>query len=142
MDFRSIIIPILLLTMTFLLKAFVGDRSKESAKQALCEVPVDMIVLALSFFFAFLLLRNNTHIDHFIYFILLLFGCIGAIIFSKKSVDHKDNNENKWIAYCIGNILITFIALAIVIYFVLLPIGPKLSADNELPESEKIVNVE
>lgn len=117
------ILPIALLFLSFLLKLMV-DRSVKTpiAIKAICELPVDMIFLSISFLIAFIISDDANRNDGLLYWIVYLIISIGVVFAWRRSVSFYDSGQNKsWLVLMAVNLFVTICCLIISINLLMTP---------------------
>ncbi|WP_411824634.1 hypothetical protein [Leptospira sp. 'Mane'] len=103
MEKIEILIPLLLLALIFILKAFVNrETSLSQLLSATLELPVDIIFLSLSFYSAYLINQNNLDGTLLIFILGIIIGVI-TIVFWRISIKLAENEER------LNSILLTVI---------------------------------
>lgn len=146
MEHLELILPVALLFLSFLLKLMI-DRSVKApiAIKAICELPVDMIFLSISFLIAFIISGGENRNDGLLYWIIYLILSIGIVFLWRRSISIYEKGENKsWLVLLSVNLFVTLICLIISINL-LINVGEKAKttkAENniEVIESNKTQN--
>ena len=114
MEHLGIILPASLVGIGFLLKLAVNQSWKDFPFiiQKLCELPVDMIFLALSFAVGFTISNSNNSASGLFYCFLGLAAAILIVYFQKICTDLFESENNWWILILVGNLLISGGALS------------------------------
>jgi len=98
----TVILPIALLSLKFVLKIAVDQRiSKVVIARSFISAPVDIVFLALSFFSAFIIspMATNAPLSYgqFVYvFVIMIIVSIATIIFSRRSDNFLDDARLGW----------------------------------------------
>ena len=109
----DIILPFILLFLTYIFKLTIDEKfDRVKAMRAFCELPIDIIFLAMSFLIA-IMLSQGKYRDFGILYVLLFIGvAVVTVVLSKRSVSGLNANLNRaWIVMLVGNIAITLICL-------------------------------
>jgi len=130
MEHLQIILPSVLLLIGFLLKLLVGRNYDMPATiQAICELPVDIILLALSFTVAFTITKVDNQSSGLFYCFIGIATAILIVLLWRISVD-QFLKKNKWW------ILLLFINLTIAGFAVFKSVS--LVIETEIVESKNI----
>ena len=92
------------------------DRSVEApvAIKAICELPVDMIFLSISFLIAFIISNDENRNDGLLYWIVYLILSIGVVFLWRRSIKVYEDGKNKsWLILMAINLFVTIICLII-----------------------------
>lgn len=85
-DNLDILLPIALLFLYFVFKLFIGrDVGSTDVILALCELPVDIIFLTLTFLSAFIILRPEHSGEGLLFLVLCLIIAFGIVFARRKS---------------------------------------------------------
>ncbi|STD59666.1 hypothetical protein [Empedobacter falsenii] len=112
MEHLEIILPITLLFLAFILKLSI-DRSIKAPNiiQAICELPVDMIFLSISFLIAFTISKPNDPSEGLFFTIAFICIAVLTVILWRKSLILFEKNNNWWILLLLINMLISFFSI-------------------------------
>lgn len=113
------------------------DRSVEApvAIKAICELPVDMIFLSISFLIAFIISNDENRNDGLLYWIVYLIISIGVVFVWRRSIKVYETGQNKsWLALIFVNLFITITCLIISINLLM---KPEIPSKNENVEPNK-----
>jgi len=113
MENLEIILPISLLAIGFLLKLVVSQNWKDVPNiiQNICELPVDIIFLALSFTVAFTISSSDNHGIGLSYCFIGVGIAILIVYLRKICVDLFLSKKKLWILLCLVNLLISGFAI-------------------------------
>lgn len=112
MEHLQIILPSVLLLIGFLLKLLVGRKYDMPATiQAICELPVDIIFLALSFTVAFTITKVDNQSSGLFYCFIGIATAILIVLLWRISVDQFLKKSKWWILLLFINL--TFAGFAI-----------------------------
>lgn len=134
MEHLEVILPLTILVLAFVLKLAI-DRSVEvpSLLQALCELPVDMIFLSISFLIAFTISKPADPSEGLFYIIAFIVLAVIIVIFWRKSLKHFEDKKMVWILlFCVNMVLSVFSLYSSVSI---------LLADQEITKTESNDNV-
>lgn len=123
MEHLDIILPILLLFLTYGVKLLV-DQAVEvpMAIKSLCELPIDIIFLSMSFLIAIIISSNENRNASFLCIMIFFFLSLIIVLLSKRSILNFDKRINKnWILYLSINFLIAIVCLGISIKILTTP---------------------
>ncbi|WP_420553277.1 hypothetical protein [Tenacibaculum aiptasiae] len=112
MEHLDIILPLVLLVLAFFLKLSI-DRTIKAPNviQAICELPVDMIFLSLSFLIAFTI-SNTSGTSKGLFFTLgFIVIAIIIVIIWRKSIKLYDSKNKLWVLLLCLNLLISTFSL-------------------------------
>jgi len=115
MKHLELILPIALLFLSFLLKLMI-DRSVKApiAIKAICELPVDMIFLSISFLIAFIISGGENRNDGLVYWTIYLILSIGIVFLWRRSISVYEKGNNKsWLVLLSVNLFVTLICLVV-----------------------------
>ena len=112
MEHLDIILPITLLFLAFMLKLSI-DRSIQAPNiiQAICELPVDMIFLAISFLVAFTISKPKDPSIGLFYTLAFIVVAVLVVILWRKSLKLFDGNNKYWVLVLLINMFITMLCL-------------------------------
>lgn len=131
MEHLQIILPSVLLLIGFLLKLLVGRKYDMPATiQAICELPVDIIFLALSFTVAFTITKVDNQSSGLFYCFIGIATAILIVLLWRISVDQFLKKSKWWI-------LLLFINLAIAGFTINKSVS--LVIETEIAETKNIV---
>jgi hypothetical protein len=112
MEHLQIILPAVLLLIGFLLKLLVGRRYDMPATiQSVCELPVDIIFLALSFTVAFTITKVDNQSSGLFYCFIGIAMAILIVLLWRISVDHFLKKSRWWIVLLFINLSIAGFAI-------------------------------
>jgi hypothetical protein len=108
MEHLEIILPITLLFLAFVLKLSI-DRSIEVPNiiQAICELPVDMIFLSISFLIAYTISKPTDPSEGLFFTIAFIVIAVLTVILWRKSLKLFERRNNWWILLLLINISIS-----------------------------------
>lgn len=108
MEHLEIILPITLLFLAFVLKLSI-DRSIEVPNiiQAICELPVDMIFLSISFLIAYTISKPTDPSEGLFFTIAFIVFAVLTVILWRKSLKLFERRNNWWILLLLINISIS-----------------------------------
>ena len=138
MEHLELILPITLLFLSFLLKLLI-DRSVDIpiAIKAICELPVDMIFLSISFLIAFVISNDENRNEGLLYWIIFLIISIGVVFLWRRSILVYEKRENNSWRILLGvNLFVTITCLIISINLLSFDENEK-----EQIEKDKIENI-
>lgn len=119
MNYLEIILPLTLLILSFVYKLFI-DQSIDIpiAIKSLCELPVDMIFLSISFLLAFTISDNENRDEGLVYWVIFIIIASVVVFLWRRSVKSYDNGKNKtFLSLLAINLLITILCLITSINF-------------------------
>ena len=112
MEHLQIILPSVLLLIGFLLKLLVGRNYDMPATiQAICELPVDIIFLALSFTVAFTITKVDNQSSGLFYCFIGIATAILIVLLWRISVDQFLKKSKWWILLLFINLTIAGFAI-------------------------------
>jgi len=112
MEHLQIILPSVLLLIGFLLKLLVGRKYDMPATiQAVCELPVDIVFLALSFTVAFTITRIDNQSVGLFYSFIGIASAILIVLLWRISVDQFLRGSKMWILVLFINLLVAGLAI-------------------------------
>ena len=108
MEHLEIILPVALLFLAFILKLSI-DRSIQTANmiESICELPVDMIFLAISFLVAYTISTQSNPSNGLFYTISFIGLAVINVILWRKSLKLYDNRNKWWILLFFLNVVIS-----------------------------------
>jgi hypothetical protein len=108
MEHLEIILPITLLFLAFVLKLSI-DRSIEVPNiiQAICELPVDMIFLSISFLIAYTISKPTNPSEGLFFTIAFIVIAVLTVILWRQSLKLFERRNNWWILLLLINISIS-----------------------------------
>jgi hypothetical protein len=114
----DIVLPFIFLLLTYFFKLTVDEKfERVKAMRALCELPVDIIFLAMSFLVAIMVSQGKYRDVGILYVMLFISAAFITVMLSKRSVTGFNTSINKyWILMLIGNIALTVFCLFCSIY--------------------------
>jgi hypothetical protein len=132
----DIILPFVLLLLTYIFKLTIDEKfDKVKAMRAFCELPIDIIFLAMSFLIAIMLSQGKYRDFGVLYVMVFIVVAVITVVLSKRSVLGFNANLNRgWIAMLVGNIIITLICLVCSIST--LTKAAKLDKEKKSPKTE------
>ncbi len=112
MEHLEIVLPITILLLAFILKLAI-DRNVEVPNliQAICELPVDMIFLSISFLIAFTISKPNDPSEGLFYTISFIVCAVIVVILWRKSIKLFEIKKHLWVYLLCINMLISVLAL-------------------------------
>ena len=115
-----LILPILLLVIAFILKLFI-DRVVDApaAIQAICELPVDILFLSLSFTVAFTISNKENQYQGILYCFSGLLIAIFVVFIWRKSIVLFLRDSNWWMFLLFINLSLSFSGLMASINFII-----------------------
>lgn len=112
MNNLQIILPSVLVFIGFLLKLLVGRKYDLPATiQAVCELPVDIVFLALSFAVAFTITKVDNQSSGLFYCFIGIATSILIVLLWRISVDQFLRGNNFWILILFLNLMIAGFAI-------------------------------
>jgi hypothetical protein len=112
MEHLQIILPAVLLLIGFLLKLLVGRNYDMPATiQAICELPVDIIFLALSFTVAYTITRINNQSSGLFYCFIGIAVAILIVLLWRISIDQFLKSSKLWMLLLFINLIIAGFAI-------------------------------
>jgi drug/metabolite transporter (DMT)-like permease len=136
MEHLEIILPITLLVLAFGLKLAI-DRNVEvpTLIQALCELPVDMIFLSISFLIAFTISKPADPSEGLFFTIAFIVVAVLVVILWRKSLKLFDKKNKFWI-------LLLCLNLAISTFSLIQSTSVLLTSEDEKPKDNIELNTE
>ncbi len=136
MEHLEIILPLTLLVLAFVLKLAI-DRNIEVPNliQAICELPVDMIFLSISFLIAFTISEPKDPSAGLFYTIAFIVLAVVVVILWRKSLKLFENKSNYWVLLLCLNMAISIFSL-IQSMDILLNSEEKAQIENIEPKNE------
>lgn len=112
MEHLQIILPTVLLLIGFLLKLLIGRKYDLPATiQAICELPVDIVLLSLSFVVAFTIAKvDNQTTGLFYCFIGIAFTILNVLLW-RVSIDQFLKGTKLWIFFLVLNLILSGFAI-------------------------------
>lgn len=112
MNHLDVILPIILLGISFLLKLVV-DRNIDvpSAINAICELPVDILFLALSFSIAFTITASTNNPEGLLYCFVGLAISILVVLIWRRTVHYFIIKSKIWFVLLFINLIIAGVSL-------------------------------
>lgn len=134
MDHLNIILPIVLLGISFLLKLVV-DRNIDGPAfiNAICELPVDILFLSLSFSIAFTITDSANISKGLFYCFIGLAISILVVIIWRRTLHYFSLKRKRWIILLFLNLLISGLSLNSATELVM--INQKLKVKSEIPQN-------
>ncbi len=114
------------------------DRNVEApiAIKAMCELPVDMIFLSISFLIAYIISTETKQSQGLLYWIVYLIIAVGVVFFWRRSILIYEKGKNKsWLFLLAINLFVTITCLMISINLL-----QDLKQQNDVEEPNKIEN--
>lgn len=112
MEHLQIILPTVLLLIGFLLKLLIGRKYDLPATiQAVCELPVDIILLSLSFVVAFTIAKIGNQTSGLFYCFIGFAITILIVFLWRVSIDQFLKGTKWWILFLALNLIISGIAI-------------------------------
>ncbi|HEY9008812.1 MAG TPA: hypothetical protein VIM75_21905 [Ohtaekwangia sp.] len=112
MEHLQIILPAVLLLIGFLLKLLIGRKCDlPAAIQAVCELPVDIILLSLSFIVAFTIAKVDNQASGLFYCFIGFLITILIVLFWRFSIDAFFKGAKWWILYLVLNFFLSGFAV-------------------------------
>ena len=112
MEHLQIILPTVLLLIGFLLKLLIGRKYDLPATiQAICELPVDIVLLSLSFIVAFTIAKVDNQAPGLFYCFIGFAFSILIVLFWRVSIDQFLKRSKMWILFLALNLFISGIVI-------------------------------
>lgn len=113
MTHLDITLPFLILFMTYLVKLMIDENvDKVKAICSMCELPIDMIFLAISFLIAIVISDSKNRNEGLFYMLLFFVLAITNVFMAKRSIKmYQARLNNNWIWLFIANLFITVLCL-------------------------------
>lgn len=90
-------LPILLLSFPFILKIMVDREVKvPNVIRAMCELPIDMVLLAISFLIALVLSKEESRNQAVLYFVTFFILSLIIVFISKRSIFYFEGGKYIW----------------------------------------------
>lgn len=120
MEHLEIILPITLLFLAFVLKLSI-DRSIEVPNiiQAICELPVDMIFLSISFLIAYTISKPTDPSNGLFFTLAFIVIAVLTVILWRKSLKLFERKNNWWILLLLINMAISTLSIFQSMYILL-----------------------
>ena len=109
MEYLNVILPLILVLMAFIL-TLVVDKEVDlpSSIQAIIELPIDLIFLAITFYVATILSNSSIQNEGLLYSFIGLFISIIVVLISKKCSKLFINKRTKtWLLLLLFNIMVS-----------------------------------
>ncbi len=136
MEHLQIILPSVLLLIGFLLKLLVGRNYNMPATiQAICELPVDIIFLGLSFTVAFTITKVDNQSSGLFYSFIGIATAILIVLLWRISVDQFLKKRKWWVLLLFINLMIAGFAIKKSVSLVIET--EKVETKNIVPESNQ-----
>lgn len=137
MEHLEIILPITILVLAFILKLAI-DRNVEVPNliQAICELPVDMIFLSISFLIAFTISKPKDPSEGLFYTIAFIVLAVVVVILWRKCLKLFEIKNRLWILLLCVNTFISVLSLLQSVD-VLLRIENSVRIENVEPKTEE-----
>lgn len=108
----QIILPTVLLLIGFLLKLLIGRKYDLPATiQAICELPVDIVLLSLSFVVAFTIARVDNQTTGLFYCFIGIAATILNVLLWRVSIDQFLKGTKLWILFLVFNLILSGFAI-------------------------------
>ena len=139
MGHLDIILPFFVLLLTFVLKLLIAEDFKPArAISSLCELPIDMIFLAISFLIAIVISDGKNRNDGLFYLFTFIVLAVITVFISKMSVKGFEAGVNKyWIWMFVGNLIVTVVCLRCSIVTLTIP---ETISEKKIPQTQSPVN--
>lgn len=112
MEHLQIILPTVLLLIGFLLKLLIGRKYDLPATiQAICELPVDIVLLSLSFVVAFTIAKVDNQTTGLFYCFIGFAVTILNVLFWRVSIDQFLKGTKFWILFLVFNLILSGFAI-------------------------------
>lgn len=112
MEHLQIILPTVLLLIGFLLKLLIGRKYDLPATiQAVCELPVDIVLLTLSFVVAFTIAKVDNQTSGLFYCFIGFAFTILIVLLWRVSIDQFLKGTKWWILFLVLNLMISGFAI-------------------------------
>jgi hypothetical protein len=112
MEHLQIILPTVLLLIGFLLKLLIGRKYDLPATiQAVCELPVDIVLLSLSFVVAFTIAKVDNQTSGLFYCFIGFAFTILIVLLWRVSIDQFLKGTKWWILFLVLNLMISGFAI-------------------------------
>ncbi len=112
MEHLQIILPTVLLLIGFLLKLLIGRKYDLPATiQAICELPVDIVLLSLSFVVAFTIAKFDNQTTGLFYCFIGFAVIILNVLLWRVSIDQFLKGTKLWILFLVFNLIISGFAI-------------------------------
>ena len=112
MEHLQIILPTVLLLIGFLLKLLIGRRYDLPATiQAICELPVDIVLLSLSFVVAFTIAKVDNQTTGLFYCFIGFAVTILNVLLWRVSIDQFLKGTKLWILFLVLNLILSGFAI-------------------------------
>lgn len=108
----QIVLPTVLLLIGFLLKLFIGRKYDLPATiQAICELPVDIVLLSLSFVVAFTIAKVDNQTSGLFYCFIGFAATILNVLLWRVSIDQFLKGTKLWILFLFLNVILSGFAI-------------------------------
>lgn len=112
MEQLQIILPTVLLLIGFLLKLLIGRKYDLPATiQAICELPVDIVLLSLSFVVAFTIAKVDNQTSGLFYCFIGFAATILNVLLWRVSIDQFLKGTKLWILFLLLNLILSGFAI-------------------------------
>lgn len=112
MQHLQIILPTVLLLIGFLLKLLIGRKYDLPATiQATCELPVDIVLLSLSFVVAFTIAKVDNQTTGLFYCFIGFAATILNVLLWRVSIDQFLKGTKLWILFLVLNLILSGFAI-------------------------------
>lgn len=135
MNSLEVILPVALLLLAFLLKLAI-DRNVDIpiAIQSLCELPVDIVFLSISFAIAYTISDVSQNSEGLLYCFTFLIISVLVVLIWRKSIKLFDSNNKWWILLLSINL---FLSTFVLITSIGILIPDKIDGSSEQMLNEK-----
>lgn len=115
MNSLDIILPLILIAITYSLKLFIDQVVDFPATiKSFCELPIDIIFLSISLLVAIAISNSDIRIDGIIYMLCNIVAAIIIVFLSKRSISNFTlSTNNRWKYFLLVNIFISVMSLCI-----------------------------
>ncbi|WP_449435079.1 hypothetical protein [Pedobacter steynii] len=113
MTHLDITLPFLILGMTYVVKLMIDENvDKVKAICSMCELPIDMIFLAISFLIAIVISDASNRNEGLFYMLLFMVLAMLNVFLAKRSIRmYQAHVNNKWVWLFVLNLFITVLCL-------------------------------
>ena len=112
MEHLQIILPSVLLLIGFLLKLLIGRKYDLPATiQAICELPVDIVLLSLSFVVAFTIAKVDNQTTGLFYCFMGFAVTILNVLLWRISIDQFLKGTKLWVLFLVFNLILSGFAI-------------------------------
>lgn len=115
MTYLDIILPIILIGITYCLKLFIDQVvSSTAAIKSVCELPIDIIFLSISLLIAIIISNSDSRNDGLVYMLVNIIIAILTVFLSKRSAANFILGVNNHWKYLLSiNVFISVMSLCI-----------------------------